>query len=267
MVHRKEINGKAAEHKLKDTQIEKDYVLSWILYGIASNDVLSKALAFKGGTVLKKVYFPGYRFSEDLDFTLLEESISNDRLLQEFVKVFAFIKEEANITLQTKAKNEHESGSLAFYIDYIGPLQGNLGLRDVKIDITRKEIMEFGIEKRKMVIDYSDLPQDSFELQCYSLPEVLIEKMAALIGRTEPRDLFDFWHLTEGEDLDPKHYRHQFEKKAKNKNYKPETLEERVLGKEKNFKKAWEAKLENQIHELPKFDDVFRESKRYLKLD
>ena len=28
---------------------------------------------FKGGTALKKCYFPEYRFSEDLDFTLAEE--------------------------------------------------------------------------------------------------------------------------------------------------------------------------------------------------
>jgi predicted nucleotidyltransferase component of viral defense system len=54
MVHTKEINAEAGKYKVKDAQIEKDYVLSWILYGISKNERLSKILVFKGGTVLKK---------------------------------------------------------------------------------------------------------------------------------------------------------------------------------------------------------------------
>ena len=52
-----------------DRVIEKDYVLSWLLVAIAESDLRSK-LAFKGGTALKRCYYPDYRFSEDLDFTL-----------------------------------------------------------------------------------------------------------------------------------------------------------------------------------------------------
>ena len=266
MIHPKEINKVAAQHKLKDSQIEKDYVLSWILNGISQNNVLSGVLVFKGGTVLKKIYFEAYRFSEDLDFTLLDETISNDGLLKEFEKVYAFVKEEANITLQFKDSNTHESGSLGFYINYIGPLQANINSRDVKIDITRGETMEYPVENRKVFIEYTDLPAASFSLQCYSLSEVLIEKMAALMGRTEPRDLYDFWHLTENERMSTKAHSPEFERKAKNKKHDPNKFEEKVLSKEKNLNQGWERKLENQINDLPKFDDVFREAKRYFKL-
>lgn len=266
MIRPKEISAVATKYKLKDTQIEKDYVLSWILYGISRNEILAKHLVFKGGTVLKKVYFEDYRFSEDLDFTLLNEKISNDDLLKEFEKVYEFVKEEANITLQFKESDTHESGSLVFYINYIGPLQGNLASRDIKIDITRGEVMEYAIEHKKVFILYSDLPEESFTLQCYSLSEVLIEKMAALMGRTEPRDLYDFWHLTENERLDTKHHKPEFERKAKNKKHNPDQFEEKVLAKEKNLKQAWQRKLEDQIHNLPRFDDVFREAKRNLKM-
>lgn len=266
MINRKEINAVAAEHGLKDTQVEKDYVLSWILLGISKNEVLSKSLVFKGGTVLKKVYFQGYRFSEDLDFTLLEESISNDALLKEFETVYAFVKKEANITLQFKDKDEHESGSLVFYVDYIGPLQGAIGSRDIKVDITRKEILEFEIESKKVFIDYSDLPEDSFSLQCYALPEVLVEKMAALMGRTEPRDLYDFWYLTEQDGMKVEEYLGEFERKAKNKKHKPAEFEEKVLDKSARFKKDWDRKLENQMEDLPKFEDIWREAKRNFKI-
>ncbi|GAI08967.1 unnamed protein product [marine sediment metagenome] len=57
-------NGKTIPIKT----LEKDYVLSWILIGIAKSKICDM-LSFKGGTALKKFYFPDYRFSEDLDFT------------------------------------------------------------------------------------------------------------------------------------------------------------------------------------------------------
>ena len=87
MITTKEINAVANRYQLRDTQVEKDYVLSWILFAISGNELLSKCLVFKGGTVLKKVYFEDYRFSEDLDFTLLDEKITNEDLLKECLRM------------------------------------------------------------------------------------------------------------------------------------------------------------------------------------
>ena len=57
MINPGEIQQKAREAGVRDQQIEKDYVLSWILQGIAQPKDLSKNIVFKGGTVLKKIYF------------------------------------------------------------------------------------------------------------------------------------------------------------------------------------------------------------------
>ena len=57
MIKPGEIQKKANAKGVRDTQIEKDYILSWILWGISKHTDLSKSLVFKGGTVLKKVYF------------------------------------------------------------------------------------------------------------------------------------------------------------------------------------------------------------------
>lgn len=62
MIKPGEIQQKAREVGVRDHQIEKDYILSWILKGIAQHEQLSKAIVFKGGTVLKKIYFEDYRF-------------------------------------------------------------------------------------------------------------------------------------------------------------------------------------------------------------
>jgi len=112
----------------EDQQIEKDYMLSWILQGISQHPSLSKIIIFKGGTVLKKVYFEDYRFSEDLDFTLLDDTITNEQIFKWFTEVFEYIKEEANIPLEIIDNNEHQDGGINFYISYIGPL-GGLGAK------------------------------------------------------------------------------------------------------------------------------------------
>ncbi len=266
MIHPKEINKHAAQYKVSDRQIEKDYILTWVLYGIANHEILNKALVFKGGTVLKKFYFEDYRFSEDLDFTLLDESLTHEEIKVKLNDVFQWVKAEANIALQHKEDGTHaESGSSQFYVNYTGPLAANIGSRDIKIDITRGEKMEFAVEEKNAIITYTDLPEDSFTLQCYSLSEVLIEKMAALMGRTEPRDLYDFWYLMEIHRLKMADHIIEFNSKAKHKGHKPNQFGEKVLKKEKAFERDWLKKLQNQINNLPQYSDVFRATKRHLK--
>ena len=266
MIEQKEINKIAAQNRVSDRQIEKDYVISWLLFAISKNEILYHALVFKGGTVLKKAYFENYRFSEDLDFTLINENISNEQILQEFDNLFKFIKEEANIDMRIDVKKWiiHESGNPQFFIDYVASLQGSMGSRDLKIDITRGEILETKFETKRIFRNYSDL-EEEFNLQSYSLVEILIEKMTALMGRTEPRDLYDFWYLTEIEGIDIPEHLFEFQNKAQHKKQDPKKFTEKVLNKEVAFKRDWEKKLVSQIHDLPKFEEVFREAKRHFK--
>lgn len=53
--------------------VEKDYAISYLLFGMMKVEELYNGLLLKGGTALKKVYFPNYRFSEDLDFSIRPE--------------------------------------------------------------------------------------------------------------------------------------------------------------------------------------------------
>jgi predicted nucleotidyltransferase component of viral defense system len=54
MIKPAEIKQFAHLSGVRDIQIEKDYILTWILYGISKHEQLSEVLAFKGGTVEKK---------------------------------------------------------------------------------------------------------------------------------------------------------------------------------------------------------------------
>jgi predicted nucleotidyltransferase component of viral defense system len=67
MIKPGEIQALANKQRVRDTQIEKDYILTWVLISISQNQALKESLIFKGGTALKKGYFPEYRFSEDLE--------------------------------------------------------------------------------------------------------------------------------------------------------------------------------------------------------
>lgn len=54
--------------------LEKDYALTWLLSGIYWEDsTLRDILIFKGGTAIRKIYFPEWRLSEDMDFTIMQE--------------------------------------------------------------------------------------------------------------------------------------------------------------------------------------------------
>ena len=143
MIKPGEIQKKARAVGVRDQQIEKDYILSWILQGIAMHKELFKMIAFKGGTVLKKVYFVDYRFSEDLDFTLLDDNLSNQQIFEYFNEVFEYVKEEANIPLEIFDENIHQDGGINFYIGYIGPLGGMGTKKRVKVDISRSEKLQF----------------------------------------------------------------------------------------------------------------------------
>ncbi|MHB1326063.1 MAG: nucleotidyl transferase AbiEii/AbiGii toxin family protein [Thermoleophilia bacterium] len=79
MIPPAEISKLAFRESMSDKVIEKDYVITWILLALADSS-LKDFLVFKGGTALKKIYFPDYRYSEDLDFTLRKEIANYDLL-------------------------------------------------------------------------------------------------------------------------------------------------------------------------------------------
>lgn len=263
MIKPGEIQQKANAVGVRDQQIEKDYILSWILFGISKLDQLSKTIVFKGGTALKKVYFKNYRFSEDLDFTLLNAELPNEQIFAWFREVFEFIKDEANIPLEIIDNNEHEDGGINFYISYLGPLGGQGNNKRVKVDISRSERLVFEPIMNDIFIDYSDL--EEHQLLCYPLEEVLVEKMRSVMQRMQARDFYDIWYLLEVHEMEADYYISEFEAKCKCKELIhsdfPKKLDERLP----QYKGRWKSSMSEQIKDLPDFDQVEREVLRHLR--
>ncbi len=270
MIKPREIQRKANMFGVRDQQIEKDYILSWILYGIAKHENLSKTIVFKGGTLLKKVYFEDYRFSEDLDFTLVNAETSsnsalksNEQVLSWFKDSFVFIQEEANIPLSILDNATYEDRDIHFFIGYVGPLGGKGFNKKVKVDISRGETLVFEQRMKRLFIGYSDLPE--YKLLCYSLEEVLIEKMRTVMQRMQARDFYDVWYLLTQHEMKVDFYMREFEAKCKSKflihSDFPHVLSKRLP----QYKARWKRSLSQQIKDLPDFEQVEREVLRHLK--
>ena len=263
MIKPGEIQQKAREVGVRDQQIEKDYILSWILKGVSQHAQLSKIMAFKGGTVLKKIYFADYRFSEDLEFTLLDNEITNKQIFEFFKEAFEYIRDEANIPLGIIDNNEHEDGGINFYISYVGPLGGQGNNKRVKVDISRSEKLEFEPVLNPAFIDYTDL--EEYDQLCYSLEEVLIEMLRSVMQRMAARDFYDIWYLSVEHGMNADFYLDEFRKKCASKGLNAADFHKKLTERLPQYKGRWKSSMSEQIQDLPEFDKVERETQRQLK--
>jgi predicted nucleotidyltransferase component of viral defense system len=61
VISRRELDALGGEWSLDISVIEKDYILGWLLAGIAQHPELATTWVFKGGTCLRKCYYETFR--------------------------------------------------------------------------------------------------------------------------------------------------------------------------------------------------------------
>jgi predicted nucleotidyltransferase component of viral defense system len=255
MIKPGEIQKIAGKLGLRDTQIEKDYVIGWVLRGISNNSYLKEKLIFKGGTALRKIYFDDYRLSEDLDFTFNGDNYSSDEIKKNVEAIIAWIRNESRINLDIQNEDKTFNN---FYLGYTGPLGGKGANKSIKVDIADDELLCNDPVELAVITQYSDL-QDEFKILSYTLGEIISEKMRSLIQRTMPRDLYDIWYLFVIESNNVEDYVYDFRRKTEFKKLNPDDLTNAVHNKIETFKRQWENHLENQIMDIPDFENVWRE--------
>ena len=281
MILKKEITDKSTEWKVPPDTVDKDWVLGHFLSAFYSINEHRRKLVFKGGTALRKCYFPDHRFSEDLDFTSLTEDYELTRkLLNEVIKI---AKNNSGILFHIKEikelKFENKLTGYQAKIAYWGanhsknqePPTQERWLTTIKIEITLYEIMVFELVLKKINHPYSDsLIEDSTEISCYNLKEVISEKIRALVQRsyTAPRDYYDIYIL---KDLfnkkDWKEIKIAFLEKMRFKEIEYKDVEQLINDKSsKTIKKAWDSSLKHQIpkEKLPDVKLVVKELKEIL---
>ncbi len=208
MILQKEIRDKAKAWKVPPDTVDKDYVLGHFLatfYKYYKDD-----LVFKGGTCLRKCYFENYRFSEDLDFSSLNKDFVLDK------KTLALI-----------SKDLHKETGIHFYcepikmlvhkdvpkgfqvkIRYWGanhlknqePTPPERWYTKIKLEVSTDEILLTSPSTKKIHHPYSDALTGIDSIECYTIDEIVSEKLRALKQRsyTAPRDFYDLYELTNG---------------------------------------------------------------------
>jgi predicted nucleotidyltransferase component of viral defense system len=202
MIDRAEILAVATDLSLAPDVVEKDYVLGWLLAGIYAHDKLALAWAFKGGTCLKKCYFETYRFFEDLDSTISDQSHLDEGFLKvTFAEIATWLYDEIGLEIPTGQlrfdvyRNKRNGLSCEGRVYYSGPLGRSGNLPRIKLDLTVDETLALPPVERPVGHSYSDLPGGGIKARCYAYEEVFGEKIRALGERTRPRDLYDVINL------------------------------------------------------------------------
>lgn len=275
MILQKEIAGIAAQKGVVKSTIDKDWALGHFVDAVFSIPELKQMLIFKGGTCLKKCYIPDYRFSEDLDFTSINKDFKLTRkhldnistLLKQRVEMpthFESLKE-----LRYKDKLTGYEAIMKFWgSDHPrndSPPSPQRWQTKVKIEIILYELILFPVSYRDVVHSYSDkLTENALQVPCYSIEEVLAEKIRSLIQRsyTAPRDFYDIWYLSKHfPELDYKLIADAFHKKLAFKGHSFSAVEQLINSEnDKHLSAAWKNSLAHQITgELPDFETVKNE--------
>ena len=203
MISKQELLETAAQLNLGPHVVEKDYALGWVLAGIYNHEKLASDWVFKGGTCLKKCFFETYRFSEDLDFTLKDESHLDAEFLEGvFAEIAEWVYEQCGLELPDGLRDfdihENPRGNLSCQgkISYRGPVSPRSGgLPRVKLDLTADERLVLPPVRLLVFHPYSDAPEGGIEVLSYAYEEAFGEKVRALAERTRPRDLYDVINL------------------------------------------------------------------------
>ncbi|MCL4473764.1 MAG: nucleotidyl transferase AbiEii/AbiGii toxin family protein [Actinobacteria bacterium] len=192
--------------------IDLDYALGWLLAGLFSDSAIRDSWIFKGGTSLKKCWFPEYRFSEDLDFTVhgrLDVDMVQNLLKDPLEKVAQLSGIDLNATAPRfeLVSDEYGKESLQGRLYHRSTIQRTGSPQAIRIDLSADEVVIFPPVSRQLMHPYSDsasLPKVA--IPCYSLEEVVAEKLRAVGGQRHyaiARDIYDIHQLTStGVDLE-----------------------------------------------------------------
>lgn len=213
--------------------LEKDLLLTQLLYYLTKEKTFFDNYAFKGGTCLIKCYLGYYRFSEDLDFTYINQNDFKDKsqtkireLISSKIDNLAEILERISKILGLRFKAEKENKEyfqygggnafVTFKLWYQSEVAGRETFIKVqinhieKLDYSVKDIQAKPLISNDMKEEFAlRFPEDAeifskpLTIKAYDLKEVIIEKIRAILTRrgVKPRDFIDVYKITKAEDI------------------------------------------------------------------
>jgi predicted nucleotidyltransferase component of viral defense system len=272
MLSTRELREKSERWGVPVENVDKDWVLGHVIHGVFKKS--KNPLVFKGGTCLRKAYFPEYRFSEDLDFSSIQWVTAQD-LQQMFAGVLPGIYERVGIRFGRVVIHEELYRDKLMGYRALIPFWGSSHPRyrnvpeearwrtSVKVDVSLREELSLPVVWRTLLHPYSDFGGMDIKLPVYSLEEIFAEKWRSLFQRSylAPRDCYDLWFIWSNcrEELGWTTVRDTFLKKCALKgidvNFKTEFL---ATERAYRAQAQWIPSLGDQLKEIPPVDEVLK---------
>src|SRR3989344_1816394 len=258
--------------------LEKDLLLTQLLYYLTKDKDFFDNYAFKGGTCLIKCYLGYYRFSEDLDFTYTDQKYFKDKsqtkirgLISAKIYRLAEIIERISKILGFRFKAEKENKEyfqygggntfVTFKLWYNSEIAGRETF--IKLQVNYREGLDHAVKeiKAKSVIseDMKEefllrFPEDAemlsypISIKAYDLKEILIEKIMAILTRrgVKPRDFIDVYKI------------------IKLENIKIETLSDKIINKTQAMLKFEKYSLNLEVKQETGFNFEISEEEKML---
>ncbi len=212
--------------------IEKDILLQMLLNELVKNKEFKDNFAFKGGTCLIRIYLGYFRFSEDLDFTYLNqkdfigksrskirESISEK--IDKLGELIEVISKQFNLDFKLEKENRkyfefggsnafvtfklwynsiilNKSSFIKIQLNFIEKLNYDIKELPALFILGERDKQEIGV----LFDEYSYL-LNPINIKVYDLKEILIEKIRAILTRRgiKARDFVDVFLITKKDKL------------------------------------------------------------------
>ena len=198
MISHEELREAARTYDLGDADVQRDYVFGWLISGVYRASSIGDSVVLKGGNALRKAYFPGTRFSDDLDFTTTQ-GLDPDSLLAEMNRVCSYAGSASGVEFdldRNRIADEHVIDrdkrvyKVALYFKDFLTDQDHITLR-VRMDLTEYDRLYLPVQTRQLIHPYSDSDACSARIRCVKLEEALADKLKCLLQRRYCYDLFD----------------------------------------------------------------------------
>jgi len=257
MIDYLQVQRLALKNNVSPEIIEKDYFIELVLFYFSKDSSLCENLVFRGGTALKKVYFPEYRFSEDLDFVIdnkKEINIYQEMIIQILQKI------SSDYPIKMDKRSMFKSDQLQLFIAY-DIVPGIRGVKELKVDILEDYYIPKH-ERKGLLFSYPEFENKNSVLETYALESVICDKIGRILDvDDEPRDLYDLWYLLKL-DLDIKIVKKEFKNKYSYGIIIPNLLRE--IAKD-DYRQNWENRLIHQIFDLPDYNMVIKDLNKLIE--
>jgi predicted nucleotidyltransferase component of viral defense system len=247
MIPSREIKERARESGVPTSTIARDYCQNWLLSALIPIN-----MAFKGGTGIRKVFIENYRFSDDLDFTLLEP-VDAGALQAAVSDAVVQVREECGILFEDDPGFRVTKTGFKATTRFRILNRGSASPVKIDLDLTTPDQEEIllPVRERPVFHPYSDGIQVS--VASYALEEIMAEKIRSLFQRSRSRDLYDLVQLADR--VNRQDVRSILKRKCDAKGV---VIDMAVLaGKREHFKALWQVSLGHQMSGVPDFDESF----------